>query len=155
MPRAKEGIFLRYTNTSCIYKVHIPARSHTFAMSVLDVKFEDTTTQSVSTADSCPGAEVIMEEVIMPDVNLSYGPTTMTSIPFIRPITHLMIDSQQSLLLQYLLQQSFQPQQLQTTAVVIPCSMPDSHHNQYIDFDDNHDEQVMITLDKYINSDTE
>ena len=57
-------------------------------------------------------------------------------------------------------QQSIQPQQPpqqqpQTTAVVIPPSMPDSHCNQYIYFDDDHEEQVMITLDKYINSNTE
>src|SRR5258706_10420387 len=40
MPRAEEGIFLGYTDTPSIYKVHILARSHTFIMSALDVKFE-------------------------------------------------------------------------------------------------------------------
>ena len=40
--RAEEGIFLGYTDTPCIYKVYIPARSYTFAVSTHDIKFEDT-----------------------------------------------------------------------------------------------------------------
>ena len=53
MPRAKEGIFVGYTDTPSIYKIHIPARSHTFIVSALDVKFEDTsvTTAEVTTLD--------------------------------------------------------------------------------------------------------
>ena len=51
-----------------------------------------------------------------------------------------MTDSQQPLQ---------QPQLSQTTAVIIPPSMPDSQCNQYIYLDDDHDKQVMISLDKY------
>src|SRR5258705_333055 len=90
MPRAEEGIFLGYTDTPSIYKVHILARSHTFIVSALDVKFESIT------ADS---------EVILTTSEV----TTVTSISFTRPITRSMTDSQQSLLLQ-------QPQPSQTTA---------------------------------------
>ena len=57
---------------------------------------------------------------------------------------------QQSLQPQQPLQQSFQPQQPQTTAVIIPPSMPDSQRNQYIYLDDDHDEQVMISLDNIL-----
>ena len=42
MPRAEEGILLVYTDTLCIYKVHIPAHSYTFIVFALDVKFKDT-----------------------------------------------------------------------------------------------------------------
>ena len=92
MPQAEKRIFVGYTDTSSIYKVHIPARSHTFIVSALDVKFES------MTADSCPGAEVItleviMSDVIMPDVNSDNGLTSATSILFARPITHSMADS--------------------------------------------------------------
>src|SRR5258705_5311239 len=83
MPRAEEGIFLGYTDTPNIYKVHILARSHTFIVSALDVKFE------FVTADS----EVTPTEVI-PTIS---EVTTATSISFARPITHSMTDSQQSL----------------------------------------------------------
>ena len=106
LPRAEEGIFLGYTDTPSIYKVHILARSHTFIVSALDVKFESVT------ADSRP-----MTEVTPPEV------TTATSVSFTRPITRSMTDSQQSLQPQQLLQQSFQSPQ--TTAVIIPPSMPD------------------------------
>src|SRR5258706_3083355 len=77
MPQAEEGIFLGYTDTPSIYKVHILARSHTFIMSALDVKFESITADSRSTM------EVTMTEV-----------TTTTSISFVRPITRSMTDSQ-------------------------------------------------------------
>ena len=76
MPRAEEGIFLGYTDTPCIYKVHILARSYTFIMSTLDVKFES------ETGNSCLRVEVIMPKVI-----------TATSISFARPITCSMTDS--------------------------------------------------------------
>ena len=46
MPQAEEGIFLGYTNTLCIYKVHILAHSHTFIVSTLDAKFEFVTADS-------------------------------------------------------------------------------------------------------------
>src|SRR5258706_11290722 len=68
LPQAEEGIFLGYTDTSSIYKVHILAHSHTFIVSTFDVKFESIT------ADSHPGTEVIMTEA-----------TTATSISFARP----------------------------------------------------------------------
>ena len=117
MPRAKEGIFLGYTDTPCIYKVHILARSHTFIISTLDIMFEDTSATS----------EVITSEVTMPDVNSDNSLTSAISISIARPITCSMADSQQ---------QSIQPQQpsqqvsqsqrqSQTTAVVIPPSLPD------------------------------
>src|SRR5258705_9832809 len=121
MPRAEEGIFLGYTDTPSIYKVYILARSHTFIVSALDVKFESVTADSEVTPTT-------------PEV------TTTTSISFARPITRSMTDSQQPLQ---------QPQLSQTTAVIIPPSMPDSQCNQYIYLDDDHDEQVMISLDKY------
>src|SRR5258705_11505514 len=135
MPRAEEGIFLGYTDTPSIYKVHILARSHTFIVSALDVKFESVT------ADSRSIMEVTPTEVTTPEV------TTVTSISFARPITRSMTDFQQSL--QPLQQPLQQPQLSQTTAVIIPPSMPDSQCNQYIYLDDDHDEQVMISLDKY------
>src|SRR5258705_10826881 len=138
IPRAEEGIFLGYTDTPSIYKVHILARSHTFIVSALDVKFESVT------ADSRSIMEVTPTEVTTPEV------TTITSISFARPITRSMTDSQQSLKPQQPLQQ---PQPSQTTAVIIPPSMPDSQRNQYIYLDNGHDEQVMISLDKY--NDTE
>src|SRR5258706_9219532 len=81
MPRAEEGIFLGYTDTPSIYKVHILAPYHTFSVSALDVKFESVT------ADS----EVTPTEVTTPEV------TTATSISFARPITRSMTDSQQPL----------------------------------------------------------
>src|SRR5258705_9729911 len=71
LPRAEEGIFLGYTDTPSIYKVHILARSHTFIVSALDVKFESVTTDS----------EITPTEVTTPEV------TTATSISFTRPIT--------------------------------------------------------------------
>ena len=46
MLRSEEGISLGYTDTPYIYKVHIQAHNHTFIISVLDIKFEDTTAQS-------------------------------------------------------------------------------------------------------------
>src|SRR5258705_7500077 len=100
MPRAEEGIFLGYTDTPSIYKVHIIARSHTFIMSTLDVKFESVTADSHSTT------EVTTTEITIPEV------TTATSMSFARPITCSMTDSQQSLQPQQPLQQ---PQPLQTT----------------------------------------
>src|SRR5258705_1959026 len=100
MPRAKEGIFLGYTDTPNIYKVHILARSHTFIVSALDVKFE-----SVITTEATPATPTTSEV------------TTATSISFARPITRSMTDSQQPLQ---------QPQPSQTTAVIILPSMPDS-----------------------------
>src|SRR5258705_3164773 len=117
MPRAEEGIFLGYTDTPSIYKVHILARSHTFIVSALDVKFESVT------ADS----EVTMTEATpaIPTTPTTLEVTTATSISFARPITRSMTDSQQSLKQQ-------QPQSSQTTAVIIPPSMPDSQRNQYI-----------------------
>ena len=54
-------------------------------------------------------SEVTMEEVIIPDINLSNGPTTATSISLARLITRLMSDSQQFLLPHS--QQSLLPQQ--------------------------------------------
>ena len=94
MSQAEEGIFVGYTDTSSIYKVHIPAHSHTFIVSALDVKFE------FITADSRPGAEVTSaeittSEVTMPDVNSDNGLTSVTLISFVRPITRSMADSHQ------------------------------------------------------------
>src|SRR5258706_1894519 len=85
MPQAEEGIFLGYTDTPNIYKVHILARSHTFIVSALDVKFESVT------ADSRPEVEVTSTEVT-PTTPVV---TTTTSISFTRPITRSMTDSQQ------------------------------------------------------------
>src|SRR5258706_5269619 len=78
MLRAEEGIFLGYTDTPSIYKVHILARSHTFIVSALDVKFESVT------ADSRPETEVILTTSEV---------TTTTSISFARPIIRSMTDS--------------------------------------------------------------
>src|SRR5258705_1649467 len=93
MPRAEEGIFLGYTDTPNIYKVHILARSHTFIVSALDVKFESIT------ADSRPETEVTTTEVTqaIPTTPTTSEVTTATSISFARPITRSMTDSQQSL----------------------------------------------------------
>src|SRR5258706_12270259 len=143
MPRAEEGIFLGYTDTPSVYKVHILARSHTFIVSALDVKFESVT------ADSRPETEVTLMEVTPTTSEVTPTTsevTTATTISFARPITCSITDSQQSLKPQQPLQQ---PQPSQTTTVIIPPSMPDSQHNQYIYLDDDHDEQVMISLDKY------
>src|SRR5258706_12764184 len=90
MPRAEEGIFLGYTDTPNIYKVHILARSHTFIVSALDVKFESVT------ADSRPETEVTPTEAT-PAIPTTSEVTTATSISFARPITRSMTDSQQSL----------------------------------------------------------
>src|SRR5258705_268540 len=80
MPRAEEGIFLGYTDTPTIYKVHILARSHTFIVSALDVKFESIT------ADSRP--ELTPTEVTPSEVQPTTPEvTTATSISFARPIT--------------------------------------------------------------------
>src|SRR5258706_9899112 len=54
MPRAEEGIFLGYTETPSIYKVHILARSHTFIVSALDVKIESVIAESRSTTEVTP-----------------------------------------------------------------------------------------------------
>ena len=145
MPRAEEGIFVGYTDTSSKYKVHIPACSHTFIVSALNVKFESVT------ADSCPGVEVTTSEVTIPDINSDNGLTSATSISFARPIIRSMADSQQqSIQPQQSPQKVSQPQrQLQTTAVVILPSLPDAQRNQYIYLDDDYDEQVIISLDKY------
>ena len=89
MLRAEEGIFVGYTDTSSIYKVHIPARSHTFIVSAIDVKF-------------VTSAEVTTSEVTMLDVNSDKDLTSATSISFARPITRSMADSHQ---------QSIQPPQ--------------------------------------------
>ena len=58
MPQAEEGIYLAYTDTSCIYKVHIPACNHTFIISTLDIKFKDTAAQSLSTTTFQPQIDV-------------------------------------------------------------------------------------------------
>ena len=92
MPRAEDGIFVGDTDTPSIYKVHIPACSHIFIMSTLDVKFES------MTADSCPEVEVTMSEVTtadktMLDVNSDNGLTSTILISFTRPTTHSMADS--------------------------------------------------------------
>src|SRR5258705_4396983 len=92
MPRAEEGIFLGYTDTPSIYKAHILARSHTFIVSALDVKFESVT------ADSHSITEVTPTEVTTPEVTPTTSEvTTATSISFTRPITCSMTHSQQSL----------------------------------------------------------
>src|SRR5258706_3314807 len=143
MPRAEEGIFLGYTNTPSIYKVHILARSHTFIMSVLNVKFESVTADSHLETEVTPTEATPTTSEVTPTTS---EVTTATSISFARPITCSMTDSQQSLKPQQPLQQ-LQPSQ--TTAVIIPPSMPDSQRNQYIYLDDDHNEQVMISLDKY------
>src|SRR5258707_13848123 len=65
LPQAEEGIFLGYTDTPSIYKVHILARSYTFIMSALDVKFESVT------ADSCPRMEAIPMKQTTPQVTPS------------------------------------------------------------------------------------
>ena len=138
MPQAEEGILVVYTDTPSIYKVHIPARSNTFIVSTLNVMFEDTSAIS----------KIITSDETIPDVNSDNGLTSAISISFARPITHLMADSQQQLI-----QPQQPPQQFsqppQTTAVIIPSSLPDSQYNQYIYLDYNYDEQVMICLDKY------
>src|SRR5258705_12033344 len=88
MPRAEEGIFLGYTDTPSIYKVHILARSHTFIVSVLDVKFESVTADSRSTT------EVTTTEITTPEATPTTSEvTTATSISFARPITCSMTDS--------------------------------------------------------------
>ena len=150
MPRAEKGVFVGYTDTSSIYKVHIPARSYTFIVSALDVKFED-----ASAMAEVISAEVTISEVTIPDVNSDNGLTSATSISFAKPITCSMADfQQQSIQPQQPLQQVSQPQyQSQTTAIVIPPSLPNAQCNQYNYLDDDHDEQVMISLDKY--NDTE
>src|SRR5258705_12733475 len=88
MPRAEEGIFLGYTDTPNIYKVHILARSHSFIVSALDVKFESVT------ADSHPETEVTPTEATLTTPTKSEA-TTATSISFARLITCSMTDSQQ------------------------------------------------------------
>ena len=120
MPRAEEGVFVGYTDTSSIYKVHIPARSHTFIVFALDVKFEDASATSEVTS-----VEITTLDVTMPDINSDNGLTSTTSISFARPITRSMADSQQqSIQPQQPSQQVFQPQcQSQTTAVIIPPSL--------------------------------
>ena len=162
MPQAEKGIFVGYTDTSSIYKVHIPTRSHTFIVSTLDVKFKDASamaevTMAEVTSVEATSAEVIMSDVTMLDVNSNNGLTSAISISFARPITCSMVDSQQQLIQpQQPLQQVSQPQrQSQTTAVVIPPSLPNAQRNQYIYLDDDHDEQVMISLDKYTHINTE
>src|SRR5258706_1180837 len=105
LPRAEEGIFLGYTDTPSIYKVHILARSHTFILSALDVKFESVTADSHSTT-----------EVTTTEATPATPVTTATSISFARPITCSITDSQHSLKPQQPLQQ-LQPSQ--TTAVII------------------------------------
>ena len=102
MPQAEEGIFVGYTGTSSIYKVHIPACSHTFIVSALDVKFEDASASLEVTTSEVTLAEITTSDVTMPDVNSDNGLTSATSISFARPITRSMADSQQ---------QSIQPQQ--------------------------------------------
>ena len=116
-------------------KSYIPARSHTFIISALDVKFES------MTADSCPGVEVTTSEVItlevitsdvtMLDLNSDNSLTSTTSISFARPITCSIADSQQkSIQPQQPPQQVSQPQhQSQSTAIVIPPSLPDAQRN--------------------------
>src|SRR5258706_4883350 len=79
IPQAEEGIFLGYTDTPSIYKVHILARSHTFIVSALDVKFESIT------ADSRPEMEVTPTEATLATPTTSEV-TTATSILFARPI---------------------------------------------------------------------
>src|SRR5258705_9022084 len=80
LPQAEEGIFLGYTNTPSIYKVHILACSHTFIVSALDVKFESITADSHSTMEvTSTEATPTTSEV-----------TTAISISFARPITHSM-----------------------------------------------------------------
>ena len=85
MLRAEKGIFLGYSDTPYIYKVHIIAHSHTFIVSALDVKFEDVSAM----------AELTMSKVTMPDINLTHDPTTTTLILFAQPITQSMANSQQ------------------------------------------------------------
>ena len=89
IPRAEKGIFVGYTDTSSIYKVHIPAHSHTFIVSALDVKFEDASAMAEVIL-----AEVTTSEVIMLDVNSDNGLISATLISFARPITRSMADSQ-------------------------------------------------------------
>ena len=76
MPWTKEGIFLGYPNTLCIYKVHILAYNHTFIMSALDIKFKSIT------PDSCPWV----------NINSGHGPIATTSILLVSPITYSMSD---------------------------------------------------------------
>ena len=115
MPQAEERIFVGYTDTSSIYKVYILARSHTFIVSALDVKFADASTI----------AEVITSDVTMLDANSDNGLTSATSVSFARPITRSMADSHQQSIQPP--QRVSQPQrQSQTTAVVIPPSLPNT-----------------------------
>ena len=53
MLQAKEGIFLGYTDTPCICKVHILARNYTVIVSALNVKFE------FIAIDSCCNAGIL------------------------------------------------------------------------------------------------
>src|SRR5258706_12269267 len=93
LPRAEEGIFLGYTDTPSIYKVHILARSHTFIVSALDVKFESVTADSHSTTE----VTTMEATPVIPTTPTTSEVTTATSISFTRPITCSMTDSQQSL----------------------------------------------------------
>ena len=90
MPRAEEEIFLGYTNTPCIYKVHILACNYTFFVPTLNIKFESIT------AGSHLGAKVTTLDVTMPNVNSASLITTIL-ISFARPIICSMTDSQQLL----------------------------------------------------------
>ena len=88
----EEEIFLEYTDTCSIYKVHIPTHSHTFIITTLNIKFEDTPV----TAISCPEAEVTTPEVTTADVRMpnicSISSTTATLISFPKWIIYSMID---------------------------------------------------------------
>ena len=91
MRRAEEGIFVGYTDTISIYKVHISARSYTFIVSALNVKFEDASVTAEVTSAEVTTSEVTTSEattsdVTMPDVNLDNSLTSATSISFARPI---------------------------------------------------------------------
>ena len=126
MPRADEGILVGYTDTLRIYKVHIPTHSHTFIVLALNITFEDTSATSEVTT-----SEVTTSDVTMLDVNSDNGLISATSILFARLIIHSMANSQQqSIQPQQPPQQVSQPQrQSQTTAVVIPPSLPDAQCN--------------------------
>ena len=94
IPQAEEGILVGYTDTSSIYKVHIPARSHTFIVSALDITFENTSAIAEVTTSELTTLEVITGDVTMPDINSDNGLTSIISISFARTIIHSMVDPQ-------------------------------------------------------------
>ena len=66
LPRAEQGLFLRYTESFKIYKVHIPARRHTFMISALDVKFHKTEPIQESPSPESPSPVMLSSSEMTP-----------------------------------------------------------------------------------------